>query len=1146
MHNVAGCHLGIHTIDHNKRRSFSKSRIRYYQNSDATLQVKRLLLSGDCHPNPGPSTVRKKCDTCHKSISRNHRVLLCSVCESWNHIKCAEVSPSEYKRLKSQINLTWMCATCEHFQQTFPLANINIFEDSQSCTYNDSFEFQDNLHTELSDLERTRQKYNRELLICHLNINSLQNKFEEMRDIILKLKTQIMIIGETKIDSSYPDSQFEIPGYSIYRNDRKKGGGGILAFVSSCVTCRRLKLDRTYKTLEPLVLEVIVNNKVMIIVAIYRPPKNLSGAYQLKLEEELSSICNWASLRSQTIIAVGDLNLDRLRPDKAEGKLLMNLEEEQGFTCLIDKPTRVQPRGSTTTETLIDVILTNKPDIFIDCGIDLPNISDHALIYGFVNEKVKRYKNKVIKFRSEKKINPERFREDLCAAPWHVGEIFDTVDEQANFWSALMLNIVDEHLPMKKMRVREHDVPYMSKEWKKAIREKRKAAKLYAKNSTVENWELKRKLRNKATRLRRKAIRNYWGNKAEDLKNNPKQFYKTFMPFLGGKKDLQPSNITLKVDNVITKDQEQIAETFGNYFASIADQIGGPEAMKRAKLGTEKNSSVSAIRDNLEITNSFNFESINNKEVEQALNALNINKATGWDLIPAKALKIGAKELSPSLAKLYNSCIIHNYWPTSWKRGEWIPAFKKDNPQEKENYRPLTIQIMVNKVFEQLLSKQVVKGLDKKLSDNLTAYRKTHSCETTLVMLTEHWKHGLDSGKTVGVLSTDMSKAFDSLNHSLLLSKLRAYGFTDSATNLLESYFTDRLNRVKLNDVTSTWKVVTRGCPQGSAFGPLMWNIFQNDLNYKINPRSHMYVDDYQQPNNLCMFADDHQLYEMDKCFLELQSKLQENAVKASEWYDENMLKGNYGKYKTLTMGKQRENITVKIGGVEIESTEKLKLLGVTIDNQLQFTEHISNVCKRSSQRVGVLMRLRNLIPTRAKLQLYKSAILPYLTYCHTVWHFCRQSDARKLERVQERALRAVYCDSHSTYQQLLVKAELTTLVNRRLQDIAIIMYKVKHEMCPLNIRRLFKRQNSAHNLRNSDFIIPRFETVTYGKHSLRYLGPKLWQLLNQECRNQQSLTAFKRCIRTQDLNQFLADDCRNCILCSRKLFQFLSILVSQ
>ena len=262
----------------------------------------------------------------------------------------------------------------------------------------------------------------------------------------------------------------------------------------------------------------------------------------------------------------------------------------------------------------------------------------------------------------------------------------------------------------------------------------------------------------------------------------------------------------------------------------------------------------------------------------------------------------------------------------------------------------------MDKVFEQLISKQITSQFESRLSDCVTAYRKSHSCETTLVSLVEQWKLSRDGHQCVATLSTDMTKAFDSLHPRLMLNKLRAYGFEESTVNFLRSYLSNRQNRVRMGSQTSSWQVVNRGCPQGSALGPLLWNIFQNDLAYEIK-------------SNLSMYADDHQIYEVGKDFANVKSSLNKNAEKASKWYEDNMLKGNYSKYKTMAMQNkgERTNLSMSIQGSEIESTEKLSLLGVTIDNNLNFNHHINNVCKKASQRIGVLMRLKNLIPTEAK-----------------------------------------------------------------------------------------------------------------------------------------------------------------------------------
>ena len=177
-------------------------------------------------------------------------------------------------------------------------------------------------------------------------------------------------------------------------------------------------------------------------------------------------------------------------------------------------------------------------------------------------------------------------------------------------------------------------------------------------------------------------------------------------------------------------------------------------------------------------------------------------------------------------------------------------------------------------------------------------------------------------------------------------------------------------------------------------------------------------------------------------------------------------------------------------------------------------------------------MGLRNLIPTEAKLHLFKAAILPHLTYCHLVWHFCRASDTLSLERVLERGLRAVFKDKHSSYQQLLVKAKLPSLYNRRLQDICILMYKVKHNLCPRTICDMFLTDSHAYILRHKDFYQPSFNTVTHGKHSIRYLSPRLWSKIPSNGRSAASLKQFKTRMCSLDLSSIL-DRCSGCYVCN-------------
>ena len=269
-----------------------------------------------------------------------------------------------------------------------------------------------------------------------------------------------------------------------------------------------------------------------------------------------------------------------------------------------------------------------------------------------------------------------------------------------------------------------------------------------------------------------------------------------------------------------------------------------------------------------------------------------------------------------------------------------------------------------------------------------------------------------------------------------------------------------------------------------------------------------------------------------------MEKELNSDIENASKWYQDNFLIANKGKYQAMVIRENKPNdkeIEAKVSEMEIEQTSSMKLLGVSINDRLNFTERIKNVSTKASQRVGVIFRLHNLIPTETTLLLYKTAILPHLIHCDTVWHFFKASDKRKLERVQERALRAVYWDKNSSYNELLQHAKLQTLNNRRLQNIAIMMFKVKRNMSPKYINDLFQIPNKRYDLRNAYFTIPSFNMVRYGKHSLRYLGPFLWSKLNETERNSPSIDSFRNCIRKKDLKAFLNDNVcsEHCSICN-------------
>ena len=295
-----------------------------------------------------------------------------------------------------------------------------------------------------------------------------------------------------------------------------------------------------------------------------------------------------------------------------------------------------------------------------------------------------------------------------------------------------------------------------------------------------------------ATKERRRAIKAYWAQKSDELRRRPRDFYKIFKPFLS-ENTKEETKIAIEINERIVANQKVVADELGDYFSTAANAIGGIEVTNLVENDFEKHPSLESIRQAYQGLQ-FRFNEIGIGEVENELKKIKSNKATGWDGISPKILKLTGKGIAPSLTSLYNTVIRKGNWPSTWKMGEWIPVFKKGDKTDRGNYRPITVLNSVDKVFETLLSKQITKTMNPHLYQKMTAYRKTHSCETTLIRLTVDWKMAADHKEYVTVLSTDMSKAsaFDSLHPALMIQKLKAYGFNEPSLNLLRSFFERR------------------------------------------------------------------------------------------------------------------------------------------------------------------------------------------------------------------------------------------------------------------------------------------------------------------------------------------------------------------
>ena len=507
-------------------------------------------------------------------------------------------------------------------------------------------------------------------------------------------------------------------------------------------------------------------------------------------------------------------------------------------------------------------------------------------------------------------------------------------------------NVVDIHAPIKRRSLRNNNLPWIDLSIQRQIRVRNRLYKLFRRLPANENWIAYKSQRNKVTALKRRAVKDFCIVAASNSSNNSSGlFWKRMRPLLPNTKLTDNSStIHLIEGGAFVPDPNAL---FNKYFTtpSIDEcllQLSVDDFMNHASVLTIKNSAQKL---------DFSFEPVSISRVAESLANLEIRKSAGPDGLSPKLLKLSVPVIAGPLTKLFNRCIISSVWPSQWKLSNVTPVYKKEDETSKSNYRPISVLSTIPKVFEKLKCDQLYRHFSPLFSDNMSGFLCGHSCCTALLKLTEDWRLALDSKKDVGVIAIDLSKAFDSICHNLLLVKLRAYGCQESAISLIQSYFTDRFQRVKCNGSSSDWLPVQCGVSQGSLLGPLFFNIFVNDVNYTVGTSS------------LRLYADDTTQYAAHMSPVVLESTLNHDVIKLTQWFSVNHLQVNAAKTQAMTLGKSQFTYRFSVEDQIIDIEPTLKLLGVTLDKDLDYKPHVDVMLKKAYAKIAALCKIKRLVP---------------------------------------------------------------------------------------------------------------------------------------------------------------------------------------
>ena len=411
--------------------------------------------------------------------------------------------------------------------------------------------------------------------------------------------------------------------------------------------------------------------------------------------------------------------------------------------------------------------------------------------------------------------------------------------------------------------------------------------------------------------------------------------------------------------------------------------------------------SIVDINNNMNTT-AFSFRHTTAAKVEQILRGLNAKKATGQDRIPPKLVKPAARPISHHLANIFNQCVDISEFPDDAKLAEVVPLYKKGDNLNMTNYRPVSILPSMSKVLEKIILHQMSQFLREILDPRISAYRPGYSCQDVLLKRIDDWKGALEKRKHV-----------------------------EKSCALICSYLSGRKQRVRVGSSTSEWLLIKKGVPQGSVLGPMLFNLFVNDLYAAINTCDlYNYADD----NTISACCDSKQ---------QVVDTLVAEYITAMKWFEANMMQANPVKFQALILKESSDSrTTLTVGNTTITTDESVKLLGVHLDRHLDFNKQIKELCRKAACQLNVLQRLARHLDQEGRMAIFRAFIISHFNYYPLVWHFCGATNTKKLERIQFRALRCVFLDFESDYETLLDRAGLPTLELSRKRAILMDVYK--------------------------------------------------------------------------------------------------------
>ena len=841
-----------------------------------------------------------------------------------------------------------------------------------------------------------------------------------------------------------------------------------------------------------------------IILLWYRPPSDNKDTF-----EKLENVLLFLEHEGKEVILLGDTNCDLSDANSpCHVKSIKDIYATYGLKQLIKEPTRVTVQSST----LIDHIAVSDTDNIVESGVLKITLSDHYLVYAVRKFQggVKR-QHKFIRTRQMKNFSEEAFLSELRSVDWQsILRSSSDVREIVHNFTSVLSAVIEKYAPLVEKRVSDKYSPWLSPELKQLFNTRDKIKIAAVKNKSEILMSAYRQLRNKATKLNKEAKRAYFTNKIQASEGNLKETWATINKLVN--KRSKTTNISsLTVDGSSVSDSVGIANSMNEFFCNVGNELCKdiPDTENGLLKGEYTINPTNAT---------FIFSPVVSKQVMLAMSKFKTSNGFGLDEISSFFLKAGLSILAEPLSQLFNLSLSAGIFPDQWKIARIAPIYKDGKSDNRSNYRPISVLPVISRLFEKLVYDQYYNFLvsGRLLYSQQSSFRLLHSVLTCLLKCTNDWYLNIENGTYTSVTFIDLKKAFDTVNHEILINKLKLYGVAGKELRWFQSYLSNRKQCCKVNGKLSDLGEVTCGVPQGSCLGPLLFIIYINDLPLSIK---------HSQVN---MYADDTSLSFSSNSISTINEKVNEDLECLNTWLAGNKLSLNVAKTNSIVIGSRKKVKDIQrtsaikpslvIRDEEISMIEHTKYLGVHVDQYLSWDAHNAEMIKKISRALGMIRHAKQYLPLSVLQTMYRSMVEPYFRFCCPVWGVCGATALNKLQKLQNRAARIVTNSPYRMSAPPIIKQLGWLTVNDLIETetLKMVYRSINHE-APDYLTGLFQRlsETSARQLRNTstDLNVPFLRTAC-GQKCFSYRGAKLWNDLTRERKMANTFTQFKSSLK--------------------------------